>query len=1465
MSNRVLLLILLLLLLIVGAGTVYYRFEATRAETVAFIEHRDVITTKSDAIRRWVDERQGDAQIWSESRNIAARVEQFLLEPNNPEHRSILLSRLALMLTAYDYESAMMVEPDGNILLSTNPQAEFNDPTVDTFKQALSSGEVQHTDFYVSRSGHVYIDWVAPLLREESNENEPVAAVILRVDAADYIFPFVESLPKPYATHEIYLMEFIGNEAIHITAPARSLTRTMLRHPIQSGHIGSVLYHTERESSTGISFDYRNKEVLFAHSQIEGTPWHLVAKVDRAEILAPVIALVVGIVAVAMFVVLVVGIALWRIFRQQKEIQKLELEQEKLYVAQRIEALGNNIPNGFVYRFKLSPSGTRSFLYISQGIEDLFGYTPVQVYTDSSLLLSLMDKETEKAYIEAEVRSARDLSTFSAEIKAIVPNEQLLWLHFNAHPEKDRDGSVLWDGVAIDITERKRAEMALQESEERFRAIVTSSEDAIISKALDGTILSWNPGAEKMFGYSADDMIGCSIKRLLPSDRLNEENWILDRIRQGVTIEHFETQWIHKDNTPIFIAATISPIFNDTGQVVGASNIARDITVEKQVERYLESQRIQIKTLVETIPDLVWLKDIEGVFLFCNHRFEQLLGATANDIIGKTDYDFVDRDLADFFRTHDMAAMQQGRPLRNEEWVTFASDGHSELLETTKAPLKNEHGNIIGVLGIGHDITARKKDEEELTRYRQHLEELVAERTTALQNAHRQLSTTQFAMDSAGIGIHWVDVTTGKILYVNQYAASFLDYTVEEMLEMTVSDIDSGFPPDAYAQMSEVIEKQGRVQFDTNHRHKNGHTIPVEVIIYYKKADQDIPARFITFVTDITRRKENEKLLSEAKQQAEAANHAKSTFLANMSHEIRTPMNAIIGFAHLIGNQVQERDQKEKIGKIIDSSKHLLGIINDILDLSKIEANSLQLETTTFRVASILDNTYSMMQQRIAQKGLQFILESDPRLRDLPVVGDPLRIKQVLVNYLSNAAKFTHQGSITLRATLFEKHDDEVILRFEVQDTGIGITDAQKTRLFNAFEQAEVSTTRKYGGTGLGLTISRRLAQLMDGETGVISEFGKGSTFWFTVTLKVGSTCDWQVEETRTVSALRQSARVLLVEDNDINQEVARDILNDFGLSVDVANHGGESCQKVESTLYDLILMDIQMPVMDGLDATRHIRKIHNGKDVPIVAMTANAFEEDRKRCLEAGMNDFISKPFEPDRLRVTLARWIPDTASGDIPETPPLDDIVPEPGVAVLATRHIDHYAGMKNTVSHASYYRLLRIFAEKQADAPERIRGGLQRNDRTSAEIEAHTLKGIASTLGMHDLRTLAASLERQLRGEVDEQEINDSIVALTAELTVVLKEVQAMIQHQAPEPVPVDLPRLKNMAFEMIRLLEEDDMMAYKMWEEFGPLLAAVVDEEDVKLLQNQIQNFDYSVALSTLHAILEQHAELQLQQK
>ncbi|MGE5758372.1 MAG: ATP-binding protein [Sideroxydans sp.] len=499
------------------------------------------------------------------------------------------------------------------------------------------------------------------------------------------------------------------------------------------------------------------------------------------------------------------------------------------------------------------------------------------------------------------------------------------------------------------------------------------------------------------------------------------------------------------------------------------------------------------------------------------------------------------------------------------------------------------------------------------------------------------------------------------------------------------------------------------------------------------------------------------KKAEEARSHAEAASLIKDAFLANMSHELRTPMNAVIGLSYLCLQTDLSGKQRDYLQKINGSAKSLLGILNDILDVSKIEAGKMEVDRTPFELEEVMGNLATIVGVKSQEKHLEFRLETDPNVPS-SLVGDPLRLGQVLINLAGNAVKFTEKGEVLVRVELEKESGDQVTLRFTVKDTGIGMSKKEIDNLFRPFTQADPSITRKFGGTGLGLTISKRLVEMMGGGIRVESAPGSGSKFTFTANFHKAGTSGWDSAVTGKfriagaqfnpvlVSQFR-GARMLLVEDDRINQQVAREMLETYGIEVTLAENGEEAIARLKEGQFDGVLMDMQMPVMDGVSTTREIRKDPQYAGLPIIALTANVMVRDQNEILAAGMNDHIGKPIDPDRLVATLAKWVHPSRTIEVsspsetvpaPATEPLPDL---PGVTVdLSVRRIGGNVAL--------YYSLLDTFRVNERQVVSRIREVLASNEAETAERIAHTLKGIAGTLGAEFLQDRAEQLEREIR---------------------------------------------------------------------------------------------------------------------
>lgn len=508
-------------------------------------------------------------------------------------------------------------------------------------------------------------------------------------------------------------------------------------------------------------------------------------------------------------------------------------------------------------------------------------------------------------------------------------------------------------------------------------------------------------------------------------------------------------------------------------------------------------------------------------------------------------------------------------------------------------------------------------------------------------------------LESANCGI-WGQTSEGVCTFINAEAAKLLGYDANELIGKALHSVvhhsradGSNYPRSDCPMFASGQDGLPRVASDEVLWRKDGSLFEVEYATSPIVLDGHIEGAVVIF-NDVTERNQQARQLEIAKEKAEAANRAKSDFLANMSHEIRTPMNAVIGFSELAIESSSEEDRHNFLQHILDSSKALLGILNDILDFSKIEAQQMTLENSVFRLDVLLENLNKMFTLRAREKGLAFTIE---KAADVPalLVGDQLRLRQILTNLLGNSIKFTASGHVTLAVSRRDSVDGSVLLDFCVKDTGIGMTPEQIETLFQPFQQADNSITRRFGGTGLGLSISRKLALLMGGNINIQSEFGKGSEFRLQVRLAIADKEEIALQASasdengtpsvvsRDTENILRGMRILLVEDNRMNQVLATRILDKFEVRLDIANHGEEAIRKIAEESYDAVLMDIQMPVMDGLEATRRIRLDERFKDLPIVAMSAGVTLDEQARCEEVGMTGFVGKPIDSAELKKKL------------------------------------------------------------------------------------------------------------------------------------------------------------------------------------------------------------------------------------
>lgn len=744
--------------------------------------------------------------------------------------------------------------------------------------------------------------------------------------------------------------------------------------------------------------------------------------------------------------------------------------------------------------------------------------------------------------------------------------------------------------------------------------------------------------------------------------------------------------------------------------------------------------------LIEAAPSAMIMIDIEGRILLANLQAEKLFGYSKPELFELKIEDLVpDRFKnshphlrAMFFQTPKNRSMGAGRELFGKR-----KDGLEVPVEIGLNPI--EIKEKIYVLASIIDITERKKSDD---RFR-------------------------LAVEAAPNAMIMIDVE-GKIVMVNKQTENLFLYERKQLLGQPIEIL----VPERFRQQHPhlrggfVKDPQIRAMGagrDLFGQRSDGSEFPVEIGLTPVGDGADLFV--LASIIDITERKKNQQLIA-AKEAALEASRIKSQFLATMSHEIRTPLNGIVGLTNLLFNMNITESQREHLVGIRTSTDTLLSLINDILDLSKIEAGKMEIEITDFNLGQLVTDVISVMSAAAKNKGLVIKSEIDV---DLPawLKGDSTKLKQVMINLLGNAIKFTEKGGVSIRATRLPSETTPYLVLLEVEDTGIGISESTQGRLFEVFTQGDSSTSRKYGGSGLGLSISKKLVEIMNGEIGLTSMPGRGSCFWIQLSLPDGT----EPEETATPPKHffpREHAknfRVLLAEDNVINQKVALGTLKNFGIDGHVVSNGREAYELINKASFDIILMDCQMPEMDGYEATIKIRQSGDERirTIPIIAMTANVMQGDRERCLEAGMNDYISKPVNQDDLERILLRWLPINKEILTSTTKMIDTKV----VAV-----IDALSKLRKTYSDSLVSDLINTFIMSTPQNLNKIEKSYQHFDFKTVLIEAHSIKSTSLLLGLNDLSTLAFNIEKSCRDESNE--------LLQIQISVLFKEFRIAITN-------------------------------------------------------------------------------------
>lgn len=1306
-----------------------------------------------------------------------------------------------------------------------------------------------------------------------------------------------------------------------------------------------------------------------------------------------------------------------------RDISERKKAEEELHRSrQMLQMILDNIPQRVFWKDKkLSYLGCNRLFAIDAGLSD-----PDEIIGKTDFDFSWKDY--------AQDYQADDLKVLSNGIPRVNYEEPIKrldgsigWARTSKIPLYDIEGSIFGIlGTFEEISAYKEAE----EKNQCLASIVESSEDAIIGKSLYGVITSWNKGAEKIFGYKEEEIIGKSMIVIFPDELVEEEAGILETINYGGSIEHLETLRKHKDGHYISVSISVSPIRNKAGDITGASSIVRDISDRKLAEEKLQQLNERFDLAAKSAGIGVWDWDVRQNRLYWDERMFRLYGIKGNAFKGAYESWLKGVHPEDKLRGDEeiRQALEDKKEFDTEFRVVWP-DGQIKYLKAFGRILRDEKGLPLRMTGVNYDITARKLAEERLIQDQKRLESLIRVSQFRTQDVKELLD---FALEEA------ICLTGSKIGYIYHYDSTKQEFILDSYSKNVMKECSVVFPKTCYALektgfWGEAVRQKKAIllnDFTADNPLKRGYpdghaplfrylTIPVfdkdEIVGVVAVANKDTDydqsdVLQLTLLMDSTwkvaDRIRSEKELFEAKEAAEAATRAKSEFLANMSHEIRTPMNAVLGLGHLIMQTELSPKQWDYMTKINSSAQSLLGILNDILDFSKIEAGKLEIERMDFSLLESLNRISNLITVRSDQKGLEVLYKIEP---DLPnnLVGDSLRLEQVLVNLLGNAVKFTEKGQIVLTISKDEDRtsNDMVVLRFSVKDTGVGISAEQSERLFQPFTQTDSSTTRRFGGTGLGLSICKRLVELMGGAITVESQPGNGSVFTFTASFgrsvkdfstiqslptdiagmrvlviddnpvslevlqemlerqslrvtKVSSgkealdelikstsglnpdpynlvLIDWRMPEMDGLETakrineleslpfvpliiitsafggeeIRQKAaelgvntflskpimphvlyrgiwealgnieprishftssgvteierirslngsRVLLVEDHPINQQIAREILENVGIQVDIAENGKKAVELVkrEGRNFSAVLMDLQMPVMDGYEATARIRELYSSDDLPIIAMTAHAMADEKEKCFKFGMNDHIAKPIDVEELYRYLLKWICPVISDSkaeirkAPEPIRKYDLPKDlPGFNVEAC--LKRIGGNRDL-----FMNLVISFRNQNLSTLEIIKKSIDSGQLENLIPVIHTLKSLAGNLCIENLYSSVEKMETAIRN-------NDSGLAKSMFETLKYEmdkafEAAALIEAQE-ERSPIEIRSdvntgdLEALFADLRDMLNTSDLRAEDVLRKISLMIPP---SPELAALKDDIEKLDFRNALNDLDKLV-----------
>lgn len=967
----------------------------------------------------------------------------------------------------------------------------------------------------------------------------------------------------------------------------------------------------------------------------------------------------------------------------------------------------------------------------NRGAEAIFGYSPQEAIGQPVSMLMAPEGMADLTYFIGQL--LRGITVSQYEGLCSRKDGSRFPISVTGSPVKDAAGAVVaMSAVLRDVSDRRKSEQKLRESEERFRGVFENAPVGMYMAGLDTRLIQVNEAFCRMLGYSAKELLDKSWQEFCHPDDAAAALERRKRLRSGeVETACGESRYIHRDGSIVWTQVKVALLQAGDGSVLCSVVHVEDITERRHAELALKNSEEKFRQLAENIREVFWMMNAAGTeILYVGPAYEEIWGRSCESLYAHA-MDWMEAiHPDDRARAHEIFMRQlQGESI-DSEYRIMTPGGQEKWIRDRAFPVRDKSGDLIRIAGIAEEFTDRKRAERAL-----------------------QASEEKFRQLTENIReVFWVkDAVSDQFVYVSPAYERVWGRSCESLyrdsrswLELVhAEDIDATYKTLARQNNGEAVESDFRIRTaDGREKWIRNRAFPIH--------DQSTKLiRIVGVAEEITERKKYEAELILAREGAEAANLAKSRFLANMSHEIRTPMSGVIGANQLLLETDLTAEQRHYVEVAQTSGRTLLALIDDILDLSKIEAGKIALDNREFSLNQTVNEVVQLLRVSARAKGLTIVARISPQIPEL-LRGDAHRLQQVLRNLVANAVKFTDRGEIALNAELDRHGDRAASVRFTVTDTGIGIREDKIPALFAPFVQADASTTRRYGGSGLGLAISKQLVEMMGGSIGVNSREGQGSTFWFTATFG-------QVDLDRSQSAPRSAAsqqhktiysavnpalrghgeRILIAEDNPTNRALILAQIRKLGYEAAAAANGIEAVEAVERGNFSLVLMDCHMPLMDGYEATRRIRQsIH--PHIPIVALTASALSPARERCLSEGMDDYLAKPVELPHLAAVLAKWI--SKSGEGFTTPAVPELS---GVQAAAIFNADSV--LRRLMGDRELARV--VLKGFLVDAPCQLKqlcAWLDESDAPRTRLQAHTLKGSAATVGADSLYAVALAIE-------------------------------------------------------------------------------------------------------------------------